>query len=63
MQKGITITNHKKQQASDRVYWQAQSPEFRLDVLEKLRLEAGKFLYAYPGRLQRVIKVTGKQQR
>ena len=34
-----------------------KSPEKRLDILEQLRLEAGKFLYEYPARLRRTVKV------
>ena len=34
-----------------------KSPEKRLDLLEQLRLEAGKFLYEYPARLRRTVKV------
>lgn len=34
------------------------TPEERLDEVEHLRIEGGKFLYEYPARLQRVIKVT-----
>lgn len=33
------------------------TPEERLDLLEKLRLESGKFLYEYPAGFQRIIKV------
>ena len=34
-----------------------KSPEKRLDLLEQLGLEAGKFLYEYPARLRRTVKV------
>ena len=34
-----------------------KSPEKCLDLLEQLRLEAGKFLYEYPARLRRTVKV------
>jgi len=34
------------------------TPEERLDEVERLRIEGGKFLYEYPARLQRVIKIT-----
>lgn len=36
------------------------SPEDRLNEVELLRIEGGKFLYEYPTRLQRVIKITRK---
>lgn len=29
----------------------------RLDVVEQLRLQSGKFLYEYPARLRRTVKV------
>jgi hypothetical protein len=37
---------------------QLMSPEERLNEVELLRIEGGKFLYEYPARLRRVIKVT-----
>ncbi len=61
MKKSITVTNHKEQRESDRKFWRSITPEERLDIVEKLRIEAGKFLYEYPARLQRVIKVTRKK--
>ena len=33
------------------------TPEERLDLVEKLRLQAGKFIYEYPARLQRTVKI------
>ncbi len=60
MEKIIKVTNAKKQTLEDRKFWQAQTPEYRLNMLEVLRLEAGKFLYEYPARFQRVIRVTRK---
>ena len=33
------------------------NPESRLDVVEQLRLQAGKFLYEYPTRFRRTVKV------
>jgi len=61
MKKIISNTTHKKQQNEDRLFWRKQTPEYRLDVLEQLRIESGKFLYEYPARLQRVIRVTRKK--
>jgi len=34
-----------------------QTPEERLDLVEQLRIQAGKFLYEYPARLRRIITV------
>jgi hypothetical protein len=38
-----------------------RTPEENLDLLELLRLEAGKFLYEYPTRFRRVFTVIGKK--
>jgi hypothetical protein len=57
----VTVTNHNEQAAQDRHYWRNKTPEDRLSEVERLRLEAAKFLYhEYPTRLRRVIKVTRK---
>ena len=41
-----------------------ESPEDRLDLVEKLRREAGKFIYdGYPERLRRVITIVRKESR
>jgi hypothetical protein len=37
-----------------------ENPEERLDLVEKLRLEAGKFLYEYPTSFRRVVTVVRK---
>ncbi len=60
MKRIITNTTHEKQAIEDRMFWQNQTPEQRLDCLEQLRLESGNFLYEYPARFQRVITVTRK---
>lgn len=60
MKKELFVTTHQKQIDEDRLFWKQQTPEYRLDVLEQLRLESGKFLYEYPARLRRVISVTRK---
>ena len=39
-----------------------QDPEKTLDLLERLRVESGKFLYEYPARFRRVIEVTRRIQ-
>ena len=43
---------------SERARRHAMTPEERLNEVELLRIEAGKFLYEYPTRLRRIIKVT-----
>jgi len=56
--KKINITNKfSKKNKSDI----PKTPEERLDLVEKLRLEAGKFIYEYPARLQRTVKVIRKK--
>ena len=54
----LKITTHKEQVEQDRAYWRERTAEERLDAVEKLRLEAGKFLYEYPSRLRRVVAIT-----
>jgi hypothetical protein len=62
MVKKISVfTSHADLADHDRRYWQSMTPEERLNQVELLRLEAGKFLYEYPARLQRVIKITRRQ--
>jgi hypothetical protein len=56
----LTVTNHHRSEADEIAYWRAKTPEERLDMVEILRLEAGKFLYEYPAPLQRVIEVIRK---
>jgi hypothetical protein len=53
-----TYQNHADLQEHDRKFCMSLSPEERLNQVELLRLEAGKFLYEYPARLQRIIKIT-----
>lgn len=38
-----------------------KTPEERLDLVEQLRIHSGKFLYEYPTRLRRIIKVTRRK--
>ena len=52
--------NHSEQEQAEKNEWLAMTPEERLDLVEQLRLEAGKFLYEYPARLRRVVTVTRK---
>ncbi|MCK5842573.1 MAG: hypothetical protein KAH31_10420 [Candidatus Sabulitectum sp.] len=61
MQKVIRNTTHEEQAREDREFWRKQTPEYRLDILEQLRLQAGRFLYEYPARFQRVIRATRKK--
>jgi len=56
----LSVTSHARQQENDRAYWCKQTGAQRLDMVETLRMEAGKFLYEYPTRLRRVVKVTRK---
>jgi hypothetical protein len=58
MKKTLTITTHETQSEADREFWRKKTPEERLDAVERLRLEAGKFLYEYPTRLRRLLEVT-----
>lgn len=59
----LTITTHAEQAEQDRAYWRERTPEERLDAVERLRLEAGKFLYEYPARLRRVVAITRRARR
>ena len=61
MEMTIKITSHEEQRKEDRKYWKSLTPEQRLDIVEQLRMESGKFLYEYPAGLQRVIKVIRKK--
>jgi hypothetical protein len=46
--------------SSDITEYRAMTPEERLDLVERLRLEAGKLNYEYPARFRRVFTVTRK---
>lgn len=63
MKKKLTITNYAEQAEQDRAFWLSRSPEERLDAVEALRLEAGKFLYEYPSRLRRIVSITRRTPR
>ncbi|MDA3837805.1 MAG: hypothetical protein PF574_02365 [Candidatus Delongbacteria bacterium] len=63
IEKTITVTNHKEQRDNDRKFWKSLSPEERLDIVEKLRIEAGKFIYDYPARMKKVITVTNRKNK
>lgn len=60
MEMVMSVNTHKELKEKDRRYWRSLTPEQRLEIVEQLRIEAGKFLYEYPARLQRVITVTRK---
>ncbi|MFC1743663.1 hypothetical protein ACFL35_06685 [Candidatus Riflebacteria bacterium] len=57
----LEVTTHEKLAKKDREENLAMTPEERLNLLELLRLEAGKFAYEYPTRLRRVITVTRRK--
>jgi hypothetical protein len=62
MKKDIIVSrSHDELSKRDLQYWKSVSSEERLDQVELLRVEAGKFLYEYPARLRRVISVTRKK--
>ena len=62
MEKRLIITNQAEQEEKQRAYWRGLTPEERLDIVEKLRIEAGKFLYdEYPCRLRRVVTITRRK--
>ncbi len=60
MKKTIFSTNSQELAKQDLKSWRSMSPEERLDELELLRIQAGKFLYEYPTRFRRIIRVTRK---
>jgi hypothetical protein len=61
MKKKLTLTIIRPGEKDDpRKEYRKMSPEERLDLVEILRLEAGKFLYEYPARLRRVVEITRK---
>lgn len=63
MARSLSVTTHQQEAERSRAYWRAQTPEARLDAVEQLRLQAGKFLYEYPARLQRFVTVMTKTDR
>ena len=54
----LTVTTRDAQEADDRRYWRSCTPEERLNILEELRIEAGKFIYEYPSRLRRTVTIS-----
>ena len=59
----LKITTHDEQAEDDRAYWLSRTPAERLDAVERLRLEAGKFLYEYPSRLRQVVRIDRSARR
>ena len=62
-EKTFTVTDQHSQSKADRQAWRNRSAEERLDAVEQLRIEAGKFLYEYPVRLRRLLAITRVQSR
>ena len=62
MKKTLSVSTFEKEKSEDKKYWRSKTPEARLDALEHLRLQSGKFLYEYPTRLSRIIEVVRKAQ-
>ena len=58
----LIITTHAEQARSDRAFWSEQPPEARLAEVERLRTEAGRFLYEYPSRLRRTVTICAKDK-
>jgi hypothetical protein len=56
----FTVTVEKLHEADSREGYVAD-PEDALNLLEELRLQAGKFLYEYPTRLRRTIEVVRRK--
>jgi hypothetical protein len=61
--KTFTVTDQRSQSNADRQAWRNRSAEERLDAVEQLRIEAGKFLYEYPVRLRRLLAITQVKSR
>jgi len=50
----ITVRKLHSKKSDDDV---PKTPRARLEMLEQLRIQAGKFLYDYPARFRRVVNV------
>jgi len=59
----LRVTDHREQAEENRRFWKSRTPEERLDEVERLRIEAGKFLYEYPVRLRRFLSITRIERR
>ena len=54
----ISVATHESLAQEDADYWLSKTPTERLNMVEQLRLEAGKFLYdEYPTRFRRILEV------
>ena len=51
---------HKDNEQNDKQDYFVADPQKALDILERLRIESGKFIYEYPTRFRRVIEVIRK---
>jgi hypothetical protein len=58
----IENKNRTSQINDDRAVYRNMTPQERIDLVEQLRIESGKFLYEYPARLRRIIKIIRKKQ-
>jgi len=58
MSKKITVTKLHDRNPDNDV---PSTPEERLDLVEQLRLESGKFLCDYPSRLRRTVTVVRRK--
>jgi hypothetical protein len=56
----FTVTVEKLHEANPRDGYVAD-PEEALNLVEELRLQAGKFLYEYPTRLRRTVEVVRRK--
>ena len=56
--KKIFVTKVKEQKIQDLKSRRSKSPEQRLSEVEDLRIQASKFLYEYPKRFRRIIRIT-----
>jgi hypothetical protein len=62
----MNLRSYRSVQAADaaqRADMKRMSPAERLELVEQLRLEAGKCFYDYPARLRRVFVPAGKAPR
>lgn len=59
----LTVTTHESQAAANRAARMAMSPDDRIDAVERLRLDAGRFLYDHPCRLRSLLAVAGRTSR
>ena len=60
--KKIFVTKVKEQKIQDLKSRRSKSPEQRLSEVEDLRIQAGKFLYEYPKRFRRIIRITRRSE-